>query len=299
MASDSITLRVPATSANLGPGFDALGLALELAADIYLTLAGPARKPRDVMERMIVSAARETYKRAGATEPPALTARVLRPIPLGRGLGASAVARAAGVIGANTLLGGPLDDAAVLALAAELEGHADNVAPAVLGGLQVVVAENGRLTCVGVPVPAELRVVLYVPEFSMPTHESRKRLPSRLTREDAVYNIGRAALLVATVAAGRFDAMRIATQDRLHQPVRAGLFPVMPAIIDAALGAGAHAAYLSGGGSTIAAWATSEEERIGRAMADAAAAANVAGQVIHTRPSARGAYVIPEGEAWH
>ena len=296
MNSDSITLRVPATSANLGPGFDALGLALELAAEISLTIAGPARKPRDVMERMIVSAARETYRRAGAPEPPALSARVLRPIPLGRGLGASAVARAAGVIGANTLLGRPLDDAAVLALAAELEGHADNVAPAVLGGLQVVVAENEQLTCVGVPVPEELRVVLYVPEFSMPTQESRKRLPAQLSREDAVYNIGRAALLVAAVAAGRFDAMRTATQDRLHQPTRAGLFPAMPAIIDAAVGAGAHAAYLSGGGSTIAAWATSGEERIGRAMAEAAAA-NIAGEVLYTRPSARGAYVIPEGES--
>ena len=297
MASDSITLRVPATSANLGPGFDTLGLALELAAEITLTTAGPARKPRNVMERMIVSAAQETYKRAGETEPPALTAMVLRAIPLGRGLGASAVARAAGVIGANTLLGRPLDDRAVLALAAELEGHADNVAPAILGGLQVVVTDNGRLTCVGVPVPAELRVVLWVPEFSMPTHESRKRLPSHLSREDAVYNIGRAALLVASVAAGRFDAMRTATQDRLHQSARAGLFPAMPAIIEAALNAGAHAAYLSGGGSTIAAWATSGEERIGRAMSEASAAANIAGEVISTRPSARGASIIPEGEA--
>lgn len=295
MPPTDVTIRVPATSANLGPGFDSLGLALEIAADICVSVNGTSRaKADDPMGGMALTAARAAFTRAGALEPQGLQARVVRAIPVGRGLGASAVARAAGLLAANTLMGGPLDEATLLLLGADLEGHADNIVPAMLGGLRAVVFDDGGLTQVAVPVPKALRVVLFVPGFSMPTKESRRKLPNRLSRHDATFNIGRAALLVAAVAADRLDALRVATQDVLHQPARAEMFPAMPAIIEAALEAGAHGAYLSGAGSTIAAWVTGGANDVAAAMERAAARAKVAGEIIHTRPSAGGARIIRE-----
>lgn len=295
MPPNSVTVRVPATSANLGPGFDALGIALDLAADIRLSLNEADGDRRDPLERMVLAGARSAYAAAGTPEPASLYVRTEKSIPIGRGLGASAVARVAGVVGANALMGGPLDADTMLRLASELEGHADNAAPALLGGLQVVVFDESGLSHVVVPVPKELRVILFVPDFSMPTKESRQRLPSRLTRQDAVFNIGRAALLIAAVATGRFDALRVATQDVLHQPARSAIFPAMPKLIATALDAGACAAYLSGAGSTIAAWSTDRESEIARALEETASANGVSGHIIQTRPSTEGARIVAEG----
>lgn len=293
MSPPHVTVRVPATSANLGPGFDALGIALELSAGISLSVIDAPRAGRDSMERMVLSAAQAAARRAGA-QPLSLRANVERSIPVGRGLGASAVARAAGIVGANALMGSPLSDDELLRIGAQLEGHADNIAPALFGGLRVVVDDGNAIHHVEVAVPDDLRIVLFVPAFSMPTHESRKALPRRVSREDAVYNLGRAALLVAAVTAGRYDALRAATQDRLHQPARTRFFPAMPALFQAALDAGAHAAYLSGGGSTIAAWVTDREDAVAAALASAAAANGVAGDIMRTRASREGARIIEE-----
>jgi homoserine kinase len=295
MPPTRVTVRVPATSANLGPGFDALGLALELSGEV--TVAWSDRRapfPESRADQLALSAARTLYERVGRPVPPGLQAHYRGDIPVGRGLGASAVLRVGALAGANALLGGPFDTEALLALAAELEGHADNVTPALLGGFQVCVVTDGGIHHVPVPVPEALRAVLFVPDLDMPTGESRRLLPAHLSRRDCVHNIGRAALLVAAMATGRLDALDTATQDVLHQPARAKLFPEMYDIFAAARGAGALCAYLSGGGSTVMALATSNEAAIGEAMRMRAKAAGRTGRVIVTRPSPRGAVIVEQ-----
>ncbi|MHB8375420.1 MAG: homoserine kinase [Dehalococcoidia bacterium] len=289
----SVTVRVPATSANLGPGFDSLGLALTLTQDVTLSLGYPA-EVNSGLARLVLDAARSAYRLARVPAPAEIAVTGEPAIPIGRGLGASAAARAAGIVGANALLGGRLSEAQMLALGAGLEGHADNMAPALFGGLRVVVRLDDGWRHIAVPVAPGLKVILFVPDFEMPTGESRKLLPTALSKEDAVHNIGRAAMLVGALATGQWDALDAATQDRLHQPARARIFPAMAGIFAAARDAGALCAYLSGAGSTIAAFATGDEERIARAMAQQAIAHGYPGRVLFAEPSSSGAHVIAE-----
>ena len=292
MAPASLTARVPATSANLGAGFDCLGLALDLWGSVNLS-EDRSRRGEDVpLERMALAAARRLYEHLGREAPPALSARCEGNVPVARGLGASAIARVGGLLAANALAGEPLDREGLLALAVELEGHADNAAPALFGGFQVAVRDGDRVVHLGAPLPAGLKAVLFVPELRMPTQKSRQLLPRSLSRDDAVHNIGRAALLVAALSQGRFDLLDAATQDRLHQPARSQLFPAMPAIFEAARAAGAHCAYLSGGGSTICALATAGEQAIAEAMLEAARRREVTGETMITAPTERGAEIV-------
>jgi len=290
--TNTVTVRVPATSANLGSGYDCLGLALALTVDITVSLESPGTSPAHPLAPAAVAAARAAYRAAGRPEPVDLAASWHGELAIARGLGASAVARAGGIVGANALMGEPLSPGALLALGAELEGHADNMAPALFGGLQVVVREGDAWRRLGVPLPEGLKVVLLIPDLEMPTRESRRKLPRRVSREDAVFNAGRAALLVGALAQGRWDLLDAATHDRLHQPARAELFPALFDIFDAAKEAGAHAAYLSGGGSTVAALATGNEERIARLMQQAAIARGYSARTLITEPSAEGARVV-------
>ena len=290
------TVRVPATSANLGSGFDALGLALALSASVSLSLE-PHEGDGHSLAPMVAAAARAAYRKAGQPEPAEL--RVVwkdtdpeRPIPIARGLGASAAARAAGIVAANALMGKPLTDDQLLTVGAELEGHADNIAPALFGGMQVTVRDADRWLHLRVPLASGLKIVLFVPDLEMPTRESRARLPQRLRREDAVFNVGRAALLVAALEQGAWELLDAATQDRLHQSARAELFPALDDIIDAARDGGAHGAYLSGAGSAIAAFTTEDEERVARLMQQAAVARGFSGRSLITEPSEEGAELL-------
>ncbi len=286
----SVTVKVPATSANLGPGFDCLGLALDVWGSITLS-SGDGRGERDPMTTMAMTAAARVYEKLGVEMPP-LSVLYEGDIPIARGLGASAIARAGGAVGANTLTGNKLTSDHLFEIAALLEGHADNAAPAIFGGFQVSVSDGDGISRASVPLPKGLSAVLFVPELRMPTRESRKLLPTSLSRADAVHNSSRTALFVAALASGRFDLLNTATQDKLHQPARSSLFPAMFSIFDAAVGAGAHCAYLSGGGSTICALASDNLAGIADAMAHAAGERDTPGQTITTRPTAKGATVV-------
>lgn len=293
MPPTTVTVRVPATSANLGPGFDALGIALDVTGDVTLTWAErSARFPETRADQFALAAARAVYQTAGKPAPPGLRVQYRGSIPAGRGLGASAVLRVGAVVGVNELLGRPFDQEHMLRIATELEGHADNAAPALLGGFQVCVRTEERVHHVAVPLPAGLRAIVLVPDLDMPTNESRRLLPASLERRDCVHNIGRAALLVAGLATGRLDVLDVATQDTLHQPARAKLFPEMFDIFAAARAAGALCAYLSGGGSSVMAFATDRAEQIGDAMLARLRAAGRDGRVIQTHPSAIGARIV-------
>lgn len=191
----------------------------------------------------------------------------------------------------NTLCGRALDEAELLRLANQMEGHPDNIVPALVGGCTVAVLDGREVVYDWVPLPPELRTVLLVPDFPMPTNDSRHILSAVVRREDAVFNLSRTALLVAALAMGRVEHLRLATQDRLHQPDRCVAFPAMPAIFAAALAAGALGACLSGAGSTILAFTRGREVAVADAMQAAAQAAGIAAETLITRPTLEGARV--------
>ena len=240
-------VRVPASSANLGAGFDVLGMALDLHAE-----AGVGEPPGGASTVDPHHPADVAFRRAGGTGPLWMRS----PIPIGRGLGFSGAARVGGAAAAAVQRSGPaaLDDPAtraeILALTSDLERHADNVAASIYGGV-VVAADH---SVVQVPLAFNPMVVVWVPNSATTsTEHSRGRLPDTVSRADAVFNVGRAAMFVAACANGDVVALRGATQDRLHQAVRLELVPESAAALDAALEAGAWAAWLSGSGPTIAA----------------------------------------------
>jgi homoserine kinase len=236
--SNGPTIRVPASSANLGPGFDALGLALTAYLDFTLDGDPPADEAHLAVR---------TFRRAGGVGPVAVRCDV----PGGRGLGFSAAARVAGLLGAAVQRRKPIVrvQSAVLRDATELEGHADNAAASVHGGL-VAVAGG---TFVRVPLAVEVAVVVWIPDRETSTKTSRGQLGSTVSFDDAVFNVGHAALMVAALAAGDVGALRIASEDRLHQNVRLARVPDSSHALRTAVEAGAWCAYLSGSGPSIAA----------------------------------------------
>jgi homoserine kinase len=273
--SRRVHVTVPATTANLGPGFDALGLALNLynevevqaAAETTVTVEGEgARRLPTGDKNVIVRALRLTYEAVGR-KPEAWAVRCVNRIPSARGLGSSAAAWVGGIAAANALLHSPLDRAAMLRLAAQAEGHPDNVAAAVYGGLTVVGGDAESLVALSLPVPPTLVWIALIPEVTSSTSEARAVLPRTVPRADAVFNVQRVVLLLASFQTGRVDTLRTALDDRLHQPYRRRLFPWMPAVFDAARGAGALGCVLSGAGPSILAVTAGEAE--GRAVAAA------------------------------
>ncbi|HCU99857.1 MAG TPA: homoserine kinase [Dehalococcoidia bacterium] len=293
MEGTAITVRVPATSANIGTGFDCLGLALDLFASITVTFSEAEQvSTNDVGEKMVLSAARAAYERIGLNRPRGLSAQYTVAIPLGRGLGASAVARVAGILAVNEREGHPLDTNACLALAADLEGHADNACPALFGGVQACVGTSDGFAHVRCGYPEDLQIVLLIPDHSMPTKEARRLLPDSYSRQDAIHTSSRLGLLVASLAAGRIDLLDEATQDRFHQHQRSALFPPLFDVFDAAKAAGAHAAWLSGAGSSVAAFVSEQASRdVGKAMLDVLEGAGMSGRSLVTRIAPSGAEV--------
>jgi homoserine kinase len=282
-----VHVRVPATSANLGPGFDALGLALALYNEVTAAEAdgvtvsvegeGAGRLPAGA-ENVVARGVRQAYEAAGRPFKGVALTCVNR-VPTARGLGSSAAAWVGGLVAGNALLGSPLSRDALLALAARAEGHPDNVAAALLGGLTVSCAlADGRVVAVTLPVPGGVRWVVLVPETTSATAEARAVLPATYSRADAVFNVQRVALLLAALQSGRLDALGHALDDRLHQPHRLRLFPWMPAVAQAARAAGALGCVLSGAGPSLLAAVSGDAEAVAHSMEGALAAAGVRGR---------------------
>ena len=298
---ERVTVRAPATAANMGPGFDCMGLALEVWNSIEVRLGPPAVAIHGHGERtlprgesnLVYRCFRLPFQESG-TPVPDVTITCRNEIPVARGLGSSSAAVVGGLAAGNAMCGLPLSKERLLELAATTEGHPDNVAPAMLGGCQVAVWEGARLVTSAVPVPEDIQAVVYVPDVPMPTDRARGLLTSEVPRADAVYNIGRAAMLVRAFATGDFSDLAVATGDRLHQPARQSIFPAMGNIFRAALGAGALGVFLSGAGSSVLALARGREVTIGYEMADAAAKSGIEGTIAITRPSLRGCHLADE-----
>jgi homoserine kinase len=284
----SIGVRVPATSANLGPGFDVLGLALGLYNEIVyeeadrvsVTVEGEGAGRLDTGAGNIVARAALMAHEAAGRRFAGAAIHCVNRIPPARGLGSSAAAWVGGLVAANAALGSPLDRDAVLALACRAEGHPDNVAAALLGGLTVSCLSGERVTAVSLPVTADLGWVVLVPGFESSTREARAVLPDTVTRADAVFNLQRMGLLLAALASGRVDVLGVAMEDRLHQPQRLALFPWMEAVRRAALEAGALGCVLSGAGPSLLAAVRGAAHPVARAMEGALDLAGLAGRAL-------------------
>lgn len=275
-------VRVPASSANLGPGFDSIGLALAIHDDVEAEVIdaglvveasgeGSGGVPLD--ERHLVVRAIRHGLRAAGCEVPGLVVRCRNTIPHSRGLGSSAAAVAAGIEVADRLAGGVLDSAAKVQLTADFEGHPDNAAASVLGGAVVSWTETGAddgpvYRAIGIPVDPRITITVLVPGFESSTEVTRDLLPASVPHADAAFNVSRAALL--TVALGsRPDLLMEATEDRLHQHQRSEALPVTTAWVRE-LRAHGHAAVVSGAGPTVLVLGTRriEDDLLARARAE-------------------------------
>lgn len=261
LTNGEVRVSVPATSANLGPGFDALGLALDLrdevsvsvADSLEITVDGADQVPLDETNLVHRSMAR-TFAVLGLPLP-GVRLHCANRIPHGRGLGSSSAAIVAGVVAARALVAGGerlLDDEAVFALSAEIEGHPDNVAPAVYGGFTVAYADDGGFHATRLPVDPRVEVVVFVPGTAVETKVARGLLPDMVSHHDAAANSGRAALLVAALTRSP-DLLLPATQDWLHQDYREDAMPDSLDLVRTLRGAG-HAAVISGAGPTVLAF---------------------------------------------
>lgn len=264
-----IRVIVPASAGNTGSAFDSLGLAYGLHNEVVADTEGPAEvvvegEGADLLKKGEPNLVHHAYARfteaTGKAVPPhRLT--LINKIPFGRGLGSSAAAIVGGLMAADALCGTKLGREGILKLALPMEGHPDNVAPAIYGGFVLTVLDagdvNGPFTVLPLKAPADWKAVLYVPDLIIPTKQARAILPKEVPRADAIYNHSRVGLLVAALSQGRGELLRVATQDRLHQPYRAKIFPQMPALIEAGIAGGAWGACLSGAGSAVLAIAPS------------------------------------------
>lgn len=264
---NTVTVTIPATTANLGPGFDCIGAALTLyntlrfsylknTSNETLTITVQGTEAAIVQtdeSNLAYQAFIRVYQHLGQTPPP-VQIEIDLGIPLARGLGSSATAIVGGLLGANTLAGNPLNQRDILQLAIEMEGHPDNVVPAILGNCQLSVSrgENGiGWEICPIPWHSDLVPVLAIPDFELSTAEARKVLPPNYSRADAIFNTAHLGLLIRGLETRNPDWLRVALQDKIHQPYRKSLIKGFETVRTAALTAGAFELVISGAGPTL------------------------------------------------
>jgi homoserine kinase len=299
-----VHIKVPATTANLGPGFDALGLALDLwneaefiATDdrkisLKIEGEGKGKLPTDA-NNTVIDAALQVYDLMGKPCT-GMQVRCVNRVPLSSGLGSSSAAMLTGMLGANAMLGNPFSREEILKLAIETEGHPDNVAPAMLGGLVASIIHEShvvslRLTLTGQRTPIHITVVF--PDFDFPTKQARAILPKQVERKDAIYNISRAVIVTEAFRTGDLNMLGEAMTDKLHQPYRLPLIPGAQEAMDAMKRAGASAVALSGAGPSLIAFSSKRETAIGEAAKRAFAESGLNSRVYKLKISRKGAEV--------
>jgi homoserine kinase len=283
----SVKVTVPATTANLGPGFDCIGAALSVynqfqfthldsttdKATLLITVIGAEQEQVVTDEsNLVYQAFSKFYHHLGQTPPP-VKIDIELGVPLARGLGSSATAIVGGLVGANQLAGEPLSRTELMNLAIAMEGHPDNVVPALLGGCRLA-AQGGEgmkaWEICEIPWHPNIIPVVAIPDFELSTQEVRKVLPSNYSRADAIFNISHLGLLLRGLETGRGDWLQVALQDRIHQPYRKALIPGFEAVRSAAISAHAYGMVISGAGPTLLALVNSESAHtVATAMAQA------------------------------
>jgi homoserine kinase len=279
---------VPGTSANLGSGFDVFGLSVNLfnefcvedAEQFEITfLNGQGKIPiPDGKDNLFYKSFAYLFEQMGQDVPIVKISMNVQ-VRQARGFGSSATAVVGGLVSANAFLGNKYSKDELLTFAVELERgqHPDNVAPALFGGLVISVTHNGTFHHIKIPIPPDIKAVFFIPDFTMDTVTGRKLMPSSYSKEDLVFSTSRVALLMAAMQTKKYDLLRIAMEDRVHQPTRTKIFPAMPKIIEAANEAGAFGTALSGGGPSIIALANRNFKAIGDAMTKVAKQNDVIG----------------------
>ena len=270
-----VTFKIPATSANIGSGFDSVGLALDLYNEIHIyenanskkiefEITGEGEKEIQKDNNMILDAMKLVYKKLKAKPEKGYIIKCINRIPLSRGLGSSSAAIIGGLLSANYILGNKLsleDD--ILNMAVQLEGHPDNVSPAILGGIiSGVVRKNEDFKYVKINAPKNLKAIVAIPNFYLSTEKARNALPKEISFKDAIFNISRAALLTSALASNRLDLLEVATDDKLHQDYRAKFIPGLKELFKQTKNAGAYSVTISGAGSSILALVKNDEKII-------------------------------------
>ncbi|MDB9526340.1 homoserine kinase [Oscillatoria sp. CS-180] len=261
--TDSFLVSVPATTANIGPGFDCLGAALTRYNRFQFTRSSES-SPLEIVvtgaerdhvttdsSNLAYKAFCECFKHMGQTVP-AVHITVELDVPLARGMGSSSTAIVGGILGANALAGSPLDGAALAQLATAIEGHPDNVVPALLGGCRLAtVNDQSQGVLCEVPWHSTIVPIVVVPAFEVSTAKARQVLPQQYSRADAIYTMGHLGLLIRALETGNGDWLRTAIGDRIHEPYRKSLIPGYDSVAQAALAAGAYGVTISGAGPTL------------------------------------------------
>ncbi|MGL5081870.1 MAG: homoserine kinase [Microcoleaceae cyanobacterium] len=286
----SVTVTVPATTANLGPGFDCLGAALTLHNTLTFSVMEPGAEAQTLRivvrgleadrvvtteQNLAYQAFVRLYQHLGQSPPP-LDLELDLGVPLARGLGSSATAIIGGLVGANTLTGNPLGSAELIKLAIDLEGHPDNVVPALLGNCQLCVSSDSNLSSSSpweiceIPWHESIIPIVAIPDFELSTAEARRVLPVTYSKADAIFNTAHLGLLVRGLEAGKENWLQIAMQDRIHQPYRQVLIRGYETVCQRALQAGAYGVVISGAGPTLLALTHAESATaVALAMAEA------------------------------
>ncbi|WP_414526875.1 homoserine kinase [Nodularia chucula] len=257
----SITVTVPATTANLGPGFDCIGAALTLYNKFKFTrldeggliidvTGAEAERVQTDESNLLYQAFVKLYQYIGQT-PPSVKMEIQLGVPLARGLGSSATAIVGGLVGANQLAGAPLTQLQVMELAIAMEGHPDNVVPALLGGCRLAATSADNWAICDIPWNEDIVPVLAIPDFELSTSEARQVLPTQVSRADAIFNTAHLGLLLRGLQTGKGEWLSTALQDKLHQPYRQALIPGYDAVNAAAIKAGAYGMVISGAGPTL------------------------------------------------
>jgi homoserine kinase len=295
-----VQVRVPATTANLGSGFDILGLALQLYNSFTLTLTSTpgwqvqlrpgVALPTD-SSNLVYRAARRLFEYVGHT-PPGLHLALATDIPLARGLGSSSSAIVGGLVAANHLTGNTLDKEALLAMAIDIEGHPDNVTPALMGSLTLSYRAAARQRYLRLAFPPELTIIVAIPDFELQTTQARAILPTHVSRADAVFNCSRTALFIYAIQHQRYDLLAAAMEDRLHQPYRAALVPGMTEAMATAYAAGALGVALSGAGPTLLAIVQEHIAAVAAALREAFQGRGIACQIRQLHVDTTGATVV-------
>jgi len=296
-----VRVSAPASSANLGPGFDVLALALdlrntysvwEIGTELKIEVEGEGAGTIPTDDKNLFLDSMQTFFTLAGYQPPGLLIRENNQIPLARGLGSSAATIVSALIAARFISGYQIEDERLVDMAVSLEGHGDNVSATFHGGFNLSIpAEHGRNTVRRLPWPPRLGCALFVPELLVSTESAREVLPDSYSRDDVVHNMSRLALFLSALTEGRMEDIRIAVEDRLHQPYRAELVPGLQAIIDAASQAGAFGAFLSGAGPSVLAITDRDAAKgnaIAAAMVRAGAAVGLEGRPLVLGVSARG-----------
>jgi homoserine kinase len=304
MNNRKVCVRVPASTANLGPGFDSLGMALTLYAwvemqpsqrtTVHLHGDQMAGVPTD-KSNLIYEVAQLVFDRAGVSHPE-LEISMYSDIPLTRGLGSSASAIVGGMAAANAMIGSPLTMDDLFQMATSLEKHPDNVGASLFGGLIVSFWDGVRAEYIRIEPESKLEVLVAIPEFQLSTEKARHVLPGEVSMKDAVYNVGHSSLLVAALCTGRYDMIGHAMKDALHQPYRAALVPGMGEILAQATDHGALGVALSGAGPTLLALVDGGSGRSGeleRFLIDTLKEHGVNATTMRLKPSAAGVEVLP------